>query len=199
MPTADSSLLKRIERLENDLRVHPPRFVKVASMPFAILHYPPGEEWALRREVKRLEARLRNGGREVIHISLGKLLWQAIEECEGVEAVVQLERDRGFEEAQRQVRTYLTDPEWLPLSDLVLEAMAERGATDPRRHLVFLLRAGALAPAIYRLSALFGEMAGRTEVPVILFYPGSLEGVSDLRFMDLKELEPTGNYRVQIY
>lgn len=38
-------------------------------------------------------------------------------------------------------------------------------------------------------------------VPMILFYPGTLDGESRLRFMDLPERQQTGayNYRVRIY
>lgn len=198
MPTADSSLRERIERLENDLAVHPPRFVKVASLPYAILRYHPDNEWTLRRELKLLASRLR-GQRKTIFISLGTLLWKAIEECEGLDTVIWLEQQRGFEAAQRQVNTYLNDDDWYPLCDLVLETIAEYGELDPRRHVVFLTRAGAMAPAIFRMSTLLNQMKGRTEVPVVLCYPGTLEGTFGLRFMDLQDREPMGNYRVTIY
>jgi hypothetical protein len=36
-------------------------------------------------------------------------------------------------------------------------------------------------------------------VTTILFYPGSLEGTTGLRFMGLKGREAMGNYRVKIY
>ena len=42
---------------------------------------------------------------------------------------------------------------------------------------------------------------GRTMVPIILFYPGSVEGGADLRFMNLEDRPNLGayNYRVKIY
>ena len=40
---------------------------------------------------------------------------------------------------------------------------------------------------------------GKTKVPAILFYPGSIEGTTGLRFMDLKDRDALGNYRVKIY
>jgi hypothetical protein len=42
-------------------------------------------------------------------------------------------------------------------------------------------------------------MQGRTRVITILFYPGTLDGTTGLRFMALKDREALGNYRVKIY
>lgn len=49
------------------------------------------------------------------------------------------------------------------------------------------------------MSKLLDEMQGRTEVTTILAYPGTIEGTTGLRFMDLKDREALGNYRVKIY
>ena len=56
-----------------------------------------------------------------------------------------------------------------------------------------------MAPGIYHMSKLLDDMQGRTEVTTILLYPGSIEGTTGLRFMDLKDREALGNYRVKIY
>ena len=57
-----------------------------------------------------------------------------------------------------------------------------------------------MAPAIYHMSKLLDEMHGRTMITTILFYPGTLkEGNTGLLFMDLKDREVQGNYRVKIY
>ncbi|RLB13821.1 MAG: hypothetical protein DRG63_09605 [Deltaproteobacteria bacterium] len=63
------------------------------------------------------------------------------------------------------------------------------------------MRAGVLAPSIYRCSTLLDQMHGRTMVPIILFYPGSVEGGADLRFMNMEDRANLGayNYRVKIY
>ncbi len=41
--------------------------------------------------------------------------------------------------------------------------------------------------------------ARHTRVTTILLYPGSIEGTTGLRFMDLKDRDALGNYRVKIY
>ena len=190
------SLRERFDLLEQDLLAKPPRVSVYRDLPFAILRYDPHEEWELRREARHLATRLGNQGWEVVTISLGTLLWEAIDATEGIQAIVDLERSRGFEAAQQQVTTYLSDPDFRPLADLIAERLAP---LDPKRHVAFLLRAAAMAPSLYYMSRLLDEMQGRTEVTTILFYPGSLEGTTGLRFMDLPDREATGNYRVKIY
>lgn len=191
-----SSLRQRIELLEADLKAVPPRISVYRDLPFAILRYEPTEEWELRREVRLLATRLEAFGKEVHSISMSALLWLAIGETEGLEAVVELERERGYLVAQEQVTTYLSDRDWRPLADLVAERLA---AYDPAKSIVFLTRVAAMAPGLYHMSKLLDQLQGKTQVTTILFYPGSIEGTTGLRFMDLKDREALGNYRVKIY
>src|SRR6266705_3489319 len=97
-----SSLKERIDLLENDLRAVPSRISVYHDLPFAILRYDPTEEWDLRREVKLLATRLEATGKEVHVIPMSELLWQAIEETEGIDEVVGLEPSRGYIAAQDQ-------------------------------------------------------------------------------------------------
>jgi hypothetical protein len=190
------SLKERIELLEQDLLAVPPRINVYHDLPFAIFRYNSEEEWDLRREVKLLATRVEVTGKEVHIIPMSEFLWQAIEETEGLDAVVELERERGYLAAQDQVTTYLSDRDWRPLADLVAERLQEY---DPAKTIAFLTRVAAMAPGIYHISKLLDQMQGKTRVMTILFYPGSIEGTTGLRFMDLKDREALGNYRVKIY
>ncbi len=190
------SLKERIDWLERELPPNPPRFKIHDDLPFAILRYDPNEEWAARREARHLATRLQNAGFNVVTISLADLMWEAIKKSEGLEAVVALERGRGFEAAQKQVNDYLSDPDFSPLKDL-LAARLEN--LDPASTICFLVRAGSLAPEIYHVSKLLEEMQGRTKVPTVLFYPGHLQGSNSLAFMGLPGREPAPSYRVRIY
>jgi hypothetical protein len=191
-----SSLKERIELLETDLKAIPPRISVYHDLPFAILRYDPPEEWAMRREARLLATRLQASGKSVHIISMSEILWQAIEETEGLEAVVELERERGYLAAQEQITTYLSDQDWRPLADLVAERLV---TYNPATSIVFLTRVAALAPGIYHMSKLLDQLQGKTRVTTILFYPGAIEGTTGLRFMDLKDREVLGNYRVKIY
>ena len=192
-----SSLKERVRTLEADLKASPMRHHVYHDLPFAIFCYPPREEWAMRREIGLLQTRLeQDTDREVVTISLAELLWQAIDDSEGIEAVVGLERQSGFEEAQLQIQDYLSDPDWRPLPDLLAERL---GSLDPDRHIAFIVRASALAPNIYRVSKLLDEMKGRTRVPCVLFMPATTEGSASLRFMGIAQNEGRGSYHTKVY
>ena len=191
-----SSLKERIELLETDLKAVPPRISVYHDLPFAILRYDPTEEWILRREARLLATRLEEAGKDVHIIPLSDLLWQSIEDTEGLEAIVELERERGYVAAQEQVTTYLSDRDWCPLADLLAQRLVP---CDPATSIAFLTRVAAMSPGMYHMSKLLDHMQGKTRVMTILFYPGSIEGTTGLRFMDLKDREALGNYRVKIY
>ena len=192
-----TSLKERVRTLEADLKASPMRHYIYHDLPFAIFCYPPEQEWAMRHEVELLKTRLENDThRQVVFISLAELMWRAIDESEGLEAVVELERREGFEAAQLQIQDYLSDPDWRPLPDLLAERLAE---LDPNRHIAFIIRAGALAPNIYRVSKLLDEMKGRTRVPCVLFMPATTERRSSLRFMGIAENEGRGSYHTKVY
>jgi hypothetical protein len=197
-----SSLKDSIALLESDLKAVPSRINVYHDLPFAIMRYDPTDEWELRREIKLLATRLEAVGKEVHDIPMSELLWSALEQVhqkdddEGLEAIIALEKDRGYVEAQQQVTTYLSSQVWLPLWDLLAQRLA---SINPDNSVVFLTRVAAMSPGIFHMSMLLDKMHGRSKVATILFYPGSIEGTTGLRFMDLKDRDTLGNYRVKIY
>ena len=197
-----SSLKDSIAPLESHLKSVPMQIGVYQDLPFAIMRYDPADEWELRREIKLLATRLEAAGKEVHIIPLSELLWSALEQVhtkdqdEGLEAVITLEKDRGYVEAQQQLTTYLSSKVWVPLWELLANRLA---SFNPETSVVFLTRVAAMSPGIFHMSMLLDKMHGKTKVPTILFYPGSIEGTTGLRFMDLKDRDALGNYRVKIY
>ena len=197
-----SSLKDSIALLESDLVAEPPRINVYHDLPFAIMRYNPTEEWELRWQIKLLTSRLGVFGKEVHVIPMSELLWSALEKVhqkdddEGLEALIGLEKERGYVEAQQQLTTYLSSKVWVPLWDLLEERLA---SISPENSVVFLTRAAAMSPGIFHMSMLLDKMQSKTKVVTVLLYPGSIEGTTGLRFMDLKDREALGNYRVKIY
>lgn len=197
-----SSLKDSIAPLESDLKAVPPRISVYHDLPFAILRYNPADEWELRREIKLLATRLEGVGKEVHIIPMSELLWTALDKIhekdgdEGFQAVVALEKERGYVEAQQQLTTYLSSKVWVPLWDLLANRLAP---INPENSVVFFTRVAAMSPGIFHMSMLLDKMHGRTKATTILFYPGSIEGTTGLRFMELKDRDALGNYRVKIY
>ena len=117
------SLKNRFDLLGADLLADPPRFVMSRDLPFAIFRYDPNHpdepEWKVRREVDMLATRIANElHSQFKFLSLATLFWQSIEESEGIDAVIELEKEHGFELAQRQINSYLSDRDFRPLCDL---------------------------------------------------------------------------------
>ncbi len=193
-----SSLPERIDLLEKDLLATPLRISAYHDLPFAILRYDPDSEYQARKQMSLFATRVQNAGRQVHIISVAQVLWAAVRDTEGIDGISEEERQFGFGRAQQTVSTLLSDEAFLPLPDELERRMK---GLDPARDVVFIVRVASLGPAIYRSAKLLDAMHGRTLVPMILFYPGTLEGESSLRFLGLPERELTGayNYRVRIY
>lgn len=191
------SLKDLVRNLESDLRSHPPRHYIYNDLPFAVFCYPPHQEWEMRREMQLLKTRLEKDKHwQVTLISLAELVWQSVDDTEGMDAIIVLEKSSGFQTAQSQVYEYLSDPDWRPLPDLLAERLSQ---LDPKKDLVFLWRAGSLAPEMYRVSTLLDKMKGRTSVSCVLFMPATSDESEGLRFMGLADLEPRGSYHTKIY
>ncbi|MHB1561577.1 MAG: BREX protein BrxB domain-containing protein, partial [Isosphaeraceae bacterium] len=185
-----SSLKDNIAALESDLKASPPKIGVYHDLPFAILRYCPTEEWTLRREIKLMATRLEAVGKTVHLVPMSELLWAAMErvhdkdEDEGFDAIIELEKERGFVEAQWQLTTYLSSKVWVPLWELLAERLAK---VDPENAVVFLTRVAVMSPGIFHMSMLLDRMHGKTRATTILLYPGSIDGTTGLRFMDLKD------------
>jgi hypothetical protein len=162
------------------------------DMPYALVHDPPEDEFALRKEVTLLETRLTQRGKQVTRISLAECLDEAMRAERPLEDWAGIERQLGTGAVIETVHAVLSD--YQPLVDLVAARLPEPG--DPLRDVVFIVRTGALFP-MYRTFSLLEQLKGRVTVPTVLFYPGSLDGAAGLRFMGVLDAEH--NYRPKIF
>lgn len=196
-----SSLESRFSDLERKLKRQPLKLNPIKTLPFLIFHYHPGDEWKLRRMVKNLGIQLENEGKNIVFLSMEELLWESLKAIErsnpieGYRAIVELEKDSGFLEAQDQIITYFSDNDRCPLVEQIATRLT---SLDPENSIVFLIHVAAMGPDLYQMHVLLDKLEGKTMVPIILFYPGSLDGITGLRFMDMRDRDPMGNYRVEI-
>lgn len=174
-----------------------------SGIPFAILRYAPVEEFAARRKLRLFANELRQDHRlRVGFVSLSRLVWNAIEQTDGIEYLFKTELvGGGVTAAQDDLEGRLRlDPEE-PYA-LASQVMKKLDAFDPALNVLFLVRTGGIAPHIYRSSTLLHELHELgLKTPTILCYPGSSVVGTDLRFYDLPSEEGLGayNYRVKIY
>ncbi|MFZ1059776.1 MAG: BREX protein BrxB domain-containing protein [Candidatus Rokuibacteriota bacterium] len=200
---SDSDWKRRLaERLEPLLKS--PRLEAEIStyqgVPFALFVYPPTAELELRRDARMLATRIeQQTSRKVAQISMAELLWEAIR-CahppdgkplfEAERALAHAEVEDRLEQTAEHIRSIVS--EMSPIPKMIQARVA---GLHPERHIVFLLRVGALYPA-YRAHALLENLMYEVRIPTVLFYPGSRSGTNSLRFMD--SLDALHSYRHKI-
>lgn len=191
------SLLKeQIKILEKDLCSEELKISPYHDLPFAIFRYDPELEFEMRKEISLLATRLNNYGKKAHIISLADLFFEALEKEGGKEQIIKEEKEYGFPKAQESLNIILSDPDYTPLADLLLKRLK---GMDAKKEVVLLMRAGIFSPNSYRISKLLDEIHGKTQVPTILFYPGTIEGVTGLRFMGIPIEDKAGSYHINIY
>lgn len=165
------------------------------DMPYAIFHYTPSAEWELRAEVRMLATRLHaEAGKRVTEISLAECLTTALERAGlTVDKLVEAERRTNPEKIRDTLHAVVGRRQ--PLDRLILERIP--ADADPQRDIAFITRVGSMFP-FYRTSNLTEHMMGKIHIPVILFYPGHLDGPASLVFMGVtSDVNPS--YRPRIF
>jgi hypothetical protein len=180
--------------LEPDLELGDPRqrISAYHDMPYALFRYDPEDEFELRKQISLLETRLTQQGKRIKRVSLAECLHEAMESQRPLTDWFAAERKQGTAKVIDTVHAVLSEHK--PLVELVATRMPND--SDPMRDVVFIVRTGALFP-VYRTFSLLEQLKGRVQVPTILFYPGSLDGASGLKFMGVLDAEH--NYRPKIY
>jgi len=165
------------------------------SPPYVVYVYEPEKELAVRAEMQDLCAYLNAKSVTVGAISLGDLFWQAVDDSQFYDSIVEAEQtspgdDDVLDDVHKSLREILnTSP------TLAERVLAEVNA-KPDDSVILLYRAGSLYP-VFRTSALLDDLRERLRKPVILLYPGHVVDPYGLSFMS--KCEPAHGYRAKIY
>jgi hypothetical protein len=203
-----TEIANAVSALRKDLlREEGPQISTVRNYNFAILPYPPDQEFALRSAVHELSGELRDAGWTTGTLRLHSLLLARLrgEGPDVVNSIIRREKSlagaadasRGLRMLKERVVNIVDKPDGIA-ADVVraIEAILAESQV-PERTVIFLGRLGGLYPFL-RTSALLKHIAGHTHnVPVVLLYPGTIEGETGLRFMGV--LQPDRDYRPRIY
>jgi hypothetical protein len=153
---------------------------------FAIIPYDPKQEFECREQVSRLSAELRDAQWTTATIALHSLLLRRLRGLgdDYLQALIAREKrlyrrdpERALNHLKEKVVQEIEGPNGLATNVVgEIKALLHSANADPQRTVVFLGRAGALYPFL-RTSALLKHVADHTEnIPVILLYPGKVEG-----------------------
>jgi len=184
-----------------------PQISTMRNYRFAIVPYPPQDEYKLRTHVQSLVNDLTANGWVVLTISLQKLLLGRLRKFgpDTLERMIAGERrtahispERGLNYLSQKVCNEIEGPDGIA-ADVCREIreFVDANPDKAERTLVIVGRAGALYP-FFRTSSLLKHIDGRTQnVPVVLLYPGDRRGDTALSFMGV--VNPDGDYRPRIY
>ncbi len=184
-----------------------PRISTMRNYRFAILPYPPSQEFKLRARMRQIVSELRGAGWGVLAISLQRLLLTRLR-AQGpaaVEALVAREKrlaqrdpERALSYLQETITGLIEGPDGIAADvvKLIIE-FADAHPEQAQRSVIFIERAGALYP-FHRSSALLKHIDGKTRnLPVVLLYPGERRDDTGLSFMG--QLPADRDYRPRIY
>ena len=208
-----------VHALERDLRSEGgPRISTIRTYNFAIVPYPPDQEYELRKKINTLTEGLFRSGWKVCSIALQYLLLDRMraEGADFIDTLIATEKQFHAKALARSgnVAEPASDPALRYLADHIgdliegprgiaadviraIEKHCDEAGDHEGRVVVFIARAGALYP-FFRTSALLRHLDGHTKnVPVVLLYPGTRLDVTALSFMGI--LDPDRDYRPRIY
>ena len=184
-----------------------PQISTMRNYRFAIVPYPPRDEFKLRGKVQELVGELTTNGWVVLTISLQKLLLERVRKLGDnvVERLIENERslgrnspEKGLNYLSQKICNQIEGPDGIA-ADVCAEIreFVEANPDKAERTLVIVGRAGSLFP-FFRTSSLLKFVDGRTQnVPVVLLYPGERQGATGLSFMGVVPAD--GDYRPRIY
>lgn len=203
------SLEARLAELKKDLlNSSGPAISTNRSYPFAILWYPPDEEYQARERIVELGDDLRREGWNVYSIDLMGLFidYLAAIDDGGLLAYLETEEEKLYTTYQGNLRLqidmlanllgpHFSSRDGFP-SRVLSEIKSRTSDEDADHSVVFLSRIGGLYP-FYRTSALLRYLDQGVRTPTIVMYPGLRTDQNALSFMG--EMDADRDYRPRIY
>lgn len=214
-----TDLRDAIAALGKDLRGEGgPRISTIRNYNFALLPYPPEDEFKLRAGVHKLSTELIAEGWTVKSLALQKLLFDRLRAVgdDYLESIIATERrlykkaaafskistppapEAALAHLKDKLLQHIEGPDGLA-RDVAreIDRIWKENPEKANRTVVFIGRAGALYP-FFRTSGLLKHLDGKTHnLPVVLLYPGERRDSTALSFMGV--IDPDRDYRPRIY
>jgi hypothetical protein len=181
MSSLDETFKELLDRLRNPGTLNP-----ATSDPIFYFVYPPEEMLELKRCLPRWISALGKAGYKILRISLGDMLWNAIEESGRWDDWLAAESAADPAELNAAVQDVLSQPSGL--ADRVAE-LVEAASPDT---VVLMTEAEMLHP-YFRTRTIESRLHDRVRAPTVIFYPGRRSGQYGLHFLDIHPVD--GNYR----
>ena len=162
-----------------------PRFLGMEAIggevPFYVFTYPAEHELAARADTVALSKRLGAAGHPVCDVDLFVLCYELLKEEVDMEDLYELEREGEREEFMETLQSLLD------LSTTLIPAITQKlAACQPAAKVLFLRGVGQVFPFLRTHSVLHNLQAYVTDIPTVLFFPGTYTGTSLELFSRLK-------------
>lgn len=184
MPSLDSTFTELRRLLKQKDNLNPSR-----SDPFFYFVHRPEDTLEVKRRLPQWSALLEKDDWKPEVLSLGRLMWNAIEGSGRWEDWLEQEPDFELDDTVTAVKNVLQQ------KDALIEQLRAEVTREARGRLLLLTDAALLHP-YYRTHTLETALHDQVKVPTVLFYPGRRDGGTALRFLGFHP--PDGNYRSTI-
>lgn len=184
MPSLDSTFPELRRLLKQRATLDP-----TGADPFFYFVHRPEETLEVKRRLPQWSALLEQDGWKPEVLSLGRLMWQAIDGSGRWDSWLEVEEEAELPEVLDAVKDVLRQ------KDALIERLRAEVTREAPGRLLLLADAALLHP-YYRTHTLETALHDQVKVPTVLFYPGRRDGGTALRFLGF--YPPDGNYRSTI-
>lgn len=153
------------------------------SDPIFYLVFPPKQTLTVRRLLPGWVAQLEADGWRVKIISLGKLVWELVDESGRWEEWLEIEGDADQEEINEAIRNVLRT------NNALVERVAQMVCAEDQKTLILVNEVELLHP-YFRLRVIENYLNNKVRIPTIFLYPGRRAGQYGLHFLDFYPEDP---------
>lgn len=181
MYSLDNAFNELIDKIRDPEALNPAK-----SDPVIYFAYPPELMLALKKQLPRLTSKIREANFEVRRVSLGDILWGAVDKSGRWDIWLELEAEADADQINEAVRDVLRQ------GNALADRVAEVVESAPENTVVLLTEAELLHP-YFRTRTIESLLHDKVMTPTVIFYPGRRSGQYGLHFLDFYPVD--GNYR----
>jgi len=181
MYSLDNTINELLDKIRDPDSLNPAK-----SDPVYYFAYPPELMLVLKKNLTRLMSKMRDAGFEVRRISLGDILWNAVDESGRWDMWLELEPDADPEQINESVCDVLRH------ENTLVSRVADAVESAPLGSIVLITEAELLHP-YFRTRTIESWLHDKVKTPTVIFYPGRRSGQYGLHFLNFYPVD--GNYR----
>lgn len=183
MPTPVETTLNRdFEQLRQRI-LSPTGLNPAQSDPVFYLVFSPRDTLTVYRLLPGWIARLESDGWKIKTLSLGKLIWELVEQSGRWDEWLEIEDDADQEEINEAIRNVLRT------NNVLVEKVAQAVSIEKPKTVALVTDIELLHP-YFRLRVIENYLNNKVRIPTVFLYPGRRAGQYGLHFLDFYPEDP---------